>query len=195
MNQMQMGTNNPIVYLLKIETPIDLSTLQFLLQFSPADKQQRILRQRVKQNADNMATGGALVRYMLWKYLHVPPEAQIAYGEFGKPYLLDYPEVHFNISHSGQYVACAVGSKPVGIDVQIITPYRPDVAMRVCSTSELAQINASSNQAAEFTKIWTKKEACAKRTGLGIANSLSHNSSPLESFSKCIENMFLSVSI
>lgn len=167
-NQAQMRTNDPVVCFLKVETPIDHPTLQFLLKFSPPEKKQRILRQRVKQNADTMTVGGALARYMLWKNFHIPPDAQIAYGEFGKPYLLDYPEVHFNISHSGQFVACAVADRPVGVDVQMIAEYRSNAAGRVCSEVELAEIVASGNPTAEFTKLWTRKEAYIKWTGESI---------------------------
>lgn len=39
------------------------------------------------------------------------------YTGHGKPYLLNYPDVHFNISHSGEYVACAVADSPVGVDI------------------------------------------------------------------------------
>lgn len=186
----------PVVSIIHNLEPIDEQTFRFLLRFSPLEKQQRILRQRVKQNADNMVIGSALARYMLWKEFHIPLESRIAYGGFGKPYLIDYPEAHFNISHSGQYVACAVCNRPIGVDVQIITPYHPDAAMRVCSNSELAQIDASSNQAKEFTKIWTKKEAYIKQIGLGLFKNLSYNFfSSHRIFSKCIGDAFLSISM
>lgn len=162
----------PNVCLIQNHTPINQAVFQFLLQFSPLEKQQRILRQRIKQNADNMVVGGALARYMLWKEFHVPVDAKIGYGEFGKPYLLDYPRLQFNISHSGRYVACVVCDRPVGIDIQKITPYRPDVAAKVCRKVELIQIETSGNQATEFTKIWTIKEAYLKMLGVGLGHGL-----------------------
>lgn len=158
----------PVVSIIHNSEPIDEQTFRFLLRFSPIEKQQRILRQRIKQNADNMVIGGALARHMLWKELRVPLGSRIAYGEFGKPYLSDYPEAHFNISHSGQYTACVVCNRPVGVDVQMIAEYSPKVANRVCSKAELAKIVASNNPAAEFTKLWTRKEAYTKLIGEGI---------------------------
>ena len=181
--------------LVKNEIPINQEAFQFLLQFSPPDKQQRILRQRVKQNADNMVIGGALARYMLWTELGIPFDAHISYGEFGKPYLSDYQEVHFNISHSGQFIACAVSNRLVGVDVQMITPYQPDIAAKVCDKAELIQIEASTDPAAEFTKIWTRKEAVAKVFGWGIqkiATSVPYF--PYEITSVHINGAFLSVS-
>lgn len=154
--------------------PIDDTTIRFLLQFSPPEKRERILRQRVKQNADTMLVGAALASHLLFETFHIPLSKQyIAYGPYGKPYLRDYPDVHFNISHSGIYVACAVADRPVGIDVQMISEYRSNVADRVCSKAELAKIATSDNPGAEFTKLWTKKEAYAKWAGEGIGRIVS----------------------
>lgn len=163
----------PVVCLVKSKKPIDDATFRFLLQFAPPEKQERILRQRVKQNADNMLLGAALMRHMIWETFHLPLSQQyITYGPCGKPYLRDYPNAHFNISRSGQYVACAVADRHVGIDVQVVGTYRPDVAARVCSEEELAGIGASDNPAFEFTKLWTQKEAYLKMLGCGITGGI-----------------------
>ncbi len=41
-------------------------------------------------------------------------------GTYGKPYLIKYPTFHYSLSHSGEWVACAVDTKSVGIDIQEI---------------------------------------------------------------------------
>lgn len=164
----------PYIYLVKNDNPLDKATFQFLLRFVSPKKLERILCQRVKQNADNILVGAALTSHLLFKMFHIPLSKQhIVYGPYGKPYLRDYPNVHFNISHSGIYVACAVADRPVGIDIQMISEYRPDVADRVCSKAELAEIAVSDNPAAEFTKLWTRKEAYAKWAGEGIGRVMS----------------------
>lgn len=143
------------------------------MQFVPPEKQERIFRQRVKQNADNILIGTVLAKYMLLKTFHIPfSEQHIDYGLYGKPYLRDYPNAHFNISHSGQFVGCAVSKHPVGIDIQEIVYYRRDVAQHICSPNELLQIETSSEPSAEFTKIWTQKEAYLKMLGTGIFKEL-----------------------
>ena len=154
--------------LIKVDQPIDDNIFDFLIQFVSAEKRERIYRQKVKQNADNMLVGAALTRLLLWKKFHVPPTASIAYGIYGKPFLSDYPNVHFNISHSGAYAVCAVSDRPIGVDVQAIRPYNPDVAKYVCSFNELMQIESSSDPASEFTRIWTRKEAHLKMFGCGL---------------------------
>ena len=162
----------PAVCLLQNKVPLNEEIFRFLLQFSTLERRQRILRQRNKQNADSMVIGGALLRYMLWNEFRVPMDVKISIGEFGKPYLPDYSSVHFIISHSGKFVACAVYNKQIGIDIQKITPYRSDIAFRTCSNSELLQIKSSYDKSTEFTKIWTVKEAYLKMLGLGIVQGL-----------------------
>ncbi len=162
-----------VVYLVNVDAPLNANFFRFLSQFVPLEKYERILRQRVKQNADNMLVGAALARHMVWKIFQIPLSQQhIAYGPYGKPYLRDWPNIHFNISHSGQYVACAVADRPVGIDVQVIEAYRPDVATKVFSWEELARIEASDDPAVEFTKLWTQKEAHLKMFGRGITGGI-----------------------
>ncbi len=44
-------------------------------------------------------------------------KAEFATGEHGKPYITGHP-IHYNISHSGQYVVLVVADSEVGVDVQ-----------------------------------------------------------------------------
>lgn len=179
----------PDTIIVQVNKPIDHAVFQYLLQFSPPEKRQYILRQRVKQNADTMAVGGALARYMLWRAFHIPPDVHIAYGEFGKLYLPDYPHAHFNISHSGEYVACAVCDAPIGIDIQKVVAYRPATADRICTPEELKQIEYSKDKGAEFTRIWARKEARAKTTGMGIAHGfIPYSATIQEVFIKVIDS-------
>lgn len=153
--------------------PVDATIFRYLMQFVPEEKRKRILRQRVKQNADNMLVGAVLAKYMLLKYFQIPFSKQhISYGHYGKPYLRDYPNAQFNISHSGQFVACAISDRPIGVDIQEIVPYRRDVAKRVFDQEELFQIESSPDPSAEFTKFWTQKEAYLKMLGIGLSDNL-----------------------
>ena len=57
------------------------------------------------EDRKNSAGAGWLLRYVLWEE-GVSPEAPVRYGAHGKPYC---DGMHFNLSHSGEYVLCAVG--------------------------------------------------------------------------------------
>ena len=41
-----------------------------------------------------------------------------ALGEHGKPFFTLEPGIHYNISHSGKYVACIFAPQEVGLDIQ-----------------------------------------------------------------------------
>lgn len=38
--------------------------------------------------------------------------------EDGKPFIPGLPDIHFNLSHSGEYIACAFSDKEIGLDLQ-----------------------------------------------------------------------------
>lgn len=161
----------PEIYLVKVNSPIDNATFQCLLKFVQPEKQECILKQKLKQNADNMLVGEILAKTVIKKTFCIDIAKQkFAYTEYGKPYVTNYHDVHFNISHSGEYVACAVYDKPIGVDIQKIGEYNSDIAKRVCNEEELKQIEDSSDKASEFTKLWTQKEAVLKTYGNGIAS-------------------------
>ena len=159
----------PQIYIVKVSSPIDKNTFQFLFEYAQPMKQERILRQKIKQNADNMLIGEILAKVVIKMIFGIDfVQQKFAYTEYGKPYLSDFPKVHFNISHSGEYVACVVSNKPVGVDIQEICEYNSAVAKRVCNDKELLQIENSLDRASEFTKKWTQKEAALKMYGIGM---------------------------
>ena len=169
---MQHLNPNNDLYAIKLKNAIEPDIFEYLLKFIHFRKKEHILRQKTKQNADNMLIGEILAKVAIKKTFGIDISKQeFVCNEYGKPYLLNYPDVHFNISHSGQYVACAVSDKPVGIDIQKISEYNPAVAKRVCSVQELKCIESSTDKSSEFIKLWTQKEAVIKMHGTGIANT------------------------
>ncbi len=158
------------IYIVKVNSISD-ADFDFMLKILPAKRQERILRQRIKQNADNMLVGSLLARYAIKTEFGIPIAEQIFdTGEHGKPLLKNFSDIHFNVSHSGQCVACAVADIPIGIDVQKLTDFNMSLAERVCNEKELAQILTSADKASEFVKLWTQKEAYVKWLGCGIAS-------------------------
>ena len=115
--------------------------------------------------------------------------------ENGKPYLPDYPDFHYNISHSGGIVACAASDSPVGIDIQQISddPVRIlKIAAHFFSQEEQQELNfrhqeknpntgAASNSCSNdeqdlchlFCRFWTARESYIKLTGRGLAEPFS----------------------
>lgn len=94
---------------------------------------------------------------------------------FGKPHLSDSAPF-FNLSHSGDFVACALADVPLGLDLQKKSPYREKMVSRFFSADEKCQILSAEDADDAFTEIWTKKESYLKAVGCGIRV-------PLNSFS------------
>lgn len=97
------------------------------------------------------------------------------YGPQGKPYLKDYPDIHFSLSHSGNMAVLAISDSEVGIDVQERRGYQERVAKRFYHESEIAVIEAISDPAEKancFYQMWTAKEAYIKFTGKGMGQDL-----------------------
>ena len=68
------------------------------------------------------------------------------------------------MSHCKYAVACAIGNKPVGIDVERIQEkVKDELARYVLSDNELKDLTPL-----KFTRLWTMKEAVVKLTGRGI---------------------------
>lgn len=58
------------------------------------------------------------------------------YGVHGKPYLTDYPQLYFSLSHSGEYAALAIAECEVGLDIQQKRPISVSMAKRLLSEQE-----------------------------------------------------------
>lgn len=172
-------------------------TTNNLIKYINNETRTRVAKQRVKQISDCMIFGDILAKIAIKKTFSIDVANQkFAYTTYGKPYLSNHSNVHFNISHSGEYVVCAVYNKPIGIDIQKIGEYNPDVAKRVCNEKELKQIEDSLDKASEFTMLWTQKEAVLKMYGTGIASGDIKNCLKNQKVqSKKIDDYWLSVAI
>ncbi len=74
------------------------------------------------------------------------------YEEGGKPVLRDCPNIHFNISHCKNAVACAVSDRPVGVDIETIRTFRESLGRKVLNEEEYETvIKADEENAAEPT--------------------------------------------
>lgn len=91
----------------------------------------------------------------------------VVYGEAGKP---EAGRVHFNLSHSGDLVICAVGGKAVGCDIEKIAEEPEGVAEQFFHPEEAAYLRTFQGQARTemFYRLWTWKESYVKMTGEGM---------------------------
>ena len=104
-------------------------------------------------------------------------EASIAKGCHGKPYLVDFKGFSYSLSHSGEWVLCAVDDKEIGADIQEAGTPKLAVAKRFYAGEEYQRLlqyaSDLDRQTAELYRIWTAKESCVKLTGRGIGAGIS----------------------
>lgn len=98
-----------------------------------------------------------------------PLTVNFQYTERGKPYL-PLKDIHFNISHSGDYALIGVSQYPIGVDIEKIKPNRDfkRLAETVLSEDERAWVFAQDTEQ-RFYHLWTLKEARLKCDGDGLA--------------------------
>ncbi|MDI5888439.1 MULTISPECIES: 4'-phosphopantetheinyl transferase family protein [Flavobacterium] len=140
----------------------------------PKDYQEKIKRYRRWQDAQLSLLG----RILLFKgieqiYKHNPLDKVIKHTKFSKPYFEDN-FIHFNISHSGEIVVCALSDESeIGIDIEIVTDIEIEDFKSQMSENEFGKIVISSNSTRSFFDYWTQKEAVIKAQGEGLSIPLS----------------------
>ncbi len=93
------------------------------------------------------------------------PEGEPAFLQCGRQ------RVFASISHSGDWLACAVAGAPIGLDVEASRKPRDfhALAAQVFSPDECALLLAGRGDLSEpFHRLWTIKEAFGKRSGNGL---------------------------
>ncbi len=148
-------------------------------------RQEKIMRfsQRMDQNR-SLGAGILLAQGLLSCGIDYR-EAKITTDQNGKPYLAGitgmsgtaataqerpYRNIHFCLTHSGNYAAAAFGPGPVGIDLEHIRECGEALIRRCCNEEEQKALFQCSGRDREklFLRYWTIKESAAKWSGQGI---------------------------
>lgn len=114
----------------------------------------------------------ALLRECLRPYnISYGENTPVSFGEHGKPYLTERPDIRYNLSHADGIAACIVSDRECGIDCEKVREYRPLVAKRIFSDSEQALLEntGEADRNLLFFRLWTLKEAFVKALGVGIS--------------------------
>lgn len=124
-----------------------------------------------------------LMRHEISNRLNIPCDKIVfSRNNYGKPYLADYADYRFSVSHSGNCIVFTDSYVPVGIDIEKIAEKDLGIAKRFFAADETEFIFGSPQPTQAFYKIWTAKEAYVKMLGTGL-------STPLTSFSVLSEEL------
>lgn len=125
-----------------------------------------------KADKDSFIVRKIFLRKLLARLLCLQPE-NINFSNYRnkKPALAG---VHFNSSHSKEYITIVLSSIPVGIDIEYLDrKINVEALMSAsCSPEESAFIIRSADRSLSFYTIWTRKEALLKATGEGLVDEL-----------------------
>ncbi|MZQ85155.1 4'-phosphopantetheinyl transferase superfamily protein [Paenibacillus sp. 5J-6] len=100
----------------------------------------------------------------------------VIYSQLGKPSLSDWPDIAFNVSHSGEWVAIVLASCEVGIDVEKQNPRFSKLEECILSPSERREYRTIQDHEAYLCERWVMKESFSKLIGVGLGYSFAEAS-------------------
>jgi len=135
-------------------------------------EQARAARFHFEHDRHRWINGRAWVKQQLANYLQVPATTlPFSVTAHGRPFLPDYPGTDFNLSHTGEWIALAIGpgNGRIGLDIETIDPTFPalGIAREFFLPEECLWL--SQGPIERFFQLWTVKEALMKATGLGMS--------------------------
>ncbi len=170
------------------KTNIDIYYSSSVLGFTPLiadylallDHNERATAERFKftEIRERYIICHGLLRQLLAERVNQSPaELKLEKAEFGKPFLPDYPELSFNMSHSGDILAIAISTHcQLGIDVECYKSRNTWEGMvKKCFSHEESEYwyrQAIKERGHAFYQFWVKKEAFVKAVGKGITLGL-----------------------
>ncbi len=126
----------------------------------------RAARFRVGAARRRFVASHSVLRRILEDYAGAP--VRFGRGEFGKPYIPG-SAIRFSLSHSGDLALIAVSrGAEVGVDIEQIRSEfdAAGIARRFFPPQEAAAVAADPGC---FFRLWTRREACLKLLGTGLA--------------------------
>ncbi|MCF0243819.1 MAG: 4'-phosphopantetheinyl transferase superfamily protein [Bacteroidaceae bacterium] len=160
------------MYRLYISTEIQSFSLDDALQEISAERREKALTYKFEQGRRECVLAYLLLKKALKETFGIEGNPVLIEQEGGKPVLKDFPNIHFNISHCKEAVACVVGDEPLGVDVERIREYSEQLAHYTLNEEELQEVQNSAYPAKTFIRFWTMKESLLKYTGQGIRDDL-----------------------
>jgi len=163
-----MNQEGILILFAHFEKEFDRDKWQNYISLLPDEERKRIDRHTRWQGRMARLIGRLLLLYGLKILLgEKNPHLSIIYNDRGKPSLAG--NIDFNISHSGEYVICALsqGGK-VGIDIEKIRDVEWEKFSRWIPPSQWIALHNSPNPKEDFFSLWSINEAVLKGDGRGL---------------------------
>lgn len=165
---LMFGTNTEASVYYSNVSSIDIENNLKKLPKIRLEKAQRLVFDKDKK----LSIGAYMLLDKALKLHHISlSDYEFKYDEKGKPFLKGCP-LKFSISHSGDYVCVALSKSDVGVDIQKMDDINTKVNRLVFNDRDSYFYESSEDKKYAFYKIWTFKEAYAKKTGEGLTKEL-----------------------
>lgn len=149
--------------------------VQLNLFFHSIDQQKRnrIIQYRNYKEMKKTLLSDVLVRSIACHKLKIAnADLTFSFNRYGKPFFDNLENTFkFNISHSGDWIVCAIDHLPIGIDIEKMRRINYISLAKSCfSKIEYETIIAqpTTKQSDYFFELWTLKESYIKALGKGL---------------------------
>lgn len=92
--------------------------------------------------------------------------------EKGAPKLKNQKEIFCSLSHSKEYVCCAISDEPIGVDIQEMKEGKCEGISRRFFHEKEQKLYKQNPTLETFYKIWTTKESYLKMLGCGLPGKM-----------------------
>ncbi len=139
-------------------------------------RQEKALRYKEPQDRRRCVFADYLLREMLKNFFDID-SPEIITDEKGKPHIRGN-SLFISISHSGDFVACAVDKSPIGIDLECPRKVTENLISYISTEEEKCYILGADKDTIDeettfrFLEVWTAKEAYLKYTGEGLRGGI-----------------------
>ncbi|PJN90941.1 4'-phosphopantetheinyl transferase family protein [Bacillus sp. mrc49] len=158
------------VYICTLPAKRSEGDLDELFAHVSTKRQVRLKRYHKVDDAYRSLIGDLLLRCILEKrYGLVRGDLEVETNAYGKPFLSKHPSIHYNISHSGEYVVCAFHDAEVGVDIEKNGPFDLELAKGFFTEEEYAEVWGVGDRLSAFYDMWTLKESYIKAVGKGLS--------------------------
>ncbi|MEF9951103.1 MAG: 4'-phosphopantetheinyl transferase superfamily protein [Clostridium sp.] len=187
-----MGKNLAITRLYYLDVNCIDKNYDFWYENVSSYRRDKVNRLRVYEDKVRSLSSEALLRYALLDNGYNYDNLTVEHSHMGKP---DFVEdgIHYNLSHSGDYVLCGISPYPIGVDIERVRDINLKIIDRFYSSSEGEYLSRFSGEDKlnNFFMIWSCKESYIKYTGEGLSASLRNFTVDIENLTVTKEDILL----
>lgn len=177
------------IFIMTVDIEKPFSEYEKYIKFISEKRKRRIAGFRFDKDKIVSLCSELLIRCKLSEILNTKPnEIIIETDNNGKPYVSNFENIFFSLSHSGDMILLAIDTCRIGADIELIKKDNTALAKSFFTNGEYDFIINSEDSVRSFYMVWTMKEAYLKMTGEGIINGLDNFDVFNANFNKMLKN-------